>query len=71
MSENFYKNCLFFYNPVNNSAMKTMIQEKRETVMRLFFLYAIIRAMIKPARADQIFAVASKMAGKVITDSVT
>ena len=51
--------------------MKTMIQEKRETVMRLFFLYAIIRAMIKPARADQIFAVASKMAGKVITDSVT
>ena len=71
MSENFCKKLLFFYNPVNNSTMKTMIQEKRETVMRLFFLYAIIRAMIKPARADQIFAVASKMAGKVITDSVT
>ena len=65
------KNWLFFYNPVNNSTMKTMIQEKRETVMRLFFLYAIISAMIKPDRADQIFAVASKMAGKVITDSVT
>ena len=51
--------------------MKTMMQEKRETVIRLFFLYARTSAMIKPTRADQIFAVASKMAGKVITDSVT
>lgn len=59
------------YMHVNNSTIKTIAQERRETVIKLFPKYARRRATTKPAIADHTLDVASNIAGKVITESVT
>ena len=48
-----------------------LAHENRETQIRLFLFHARISAIAKPMAADQILAVAVRMAGKVITARVT
>lgn len=54
-----------------SSTINTVITAADATFTRLPPLKATTSATIKPARAEYIPAVALKMAGKVITESVT
>ena len=54
-----------------NSITKTAIQLMAETFIRLPPFIATAIATTKPKRADKVLFVADKMAGNVITESVT
>lgn len=54
-----------------SSRIKTAIQAAADTLMRLPPFHATIIAVMNPARAEIRFWVADRMAGNVMTDSVT
>ena len=54
-----------------SSNTNTTMQDAEETKKRLFPIHAAITATARAAHAEMILPVADKMAGKVITASVT
>ncbi len=59
-----------FYH-INNSKIKTTAQQLIATPKRLTLKYASTIPVISAATPDQMLFVASMIAGKVITESVT